>query len=438
MAERRRLYLDLVGGAAGDMILAALLDLGAPLARVREALDAVGLADVSLATREVAPAGLRALRLDVTVRGTPADSGPPPTATDGDHHPHDHDHDHHDHAHDHHHPHDHAHHDHAHRPYRVIAQTLRDARPLGERTRAIALDAFRRLAEAEGAVHGVPPDEVWFHEVGSDDAIADIVGTAAAIEALGIDELRASAVPLGRGLTRGAHGPVPLPGPATLHLLAAVHAPLAETPLRGETVTPTGAALIAALVSDFGPIPAMSLERIGAGAGHKDWPDRPNIVRALLGTCAPLPQPSGEDVVLESNIDDMSPAHLAALTKALFAAGAADVWSTPIQMKKGRLASQVSALSSESSLMAVAAAFTAHSTTLGIRVSRVQRIRTDRRIETVETPYGQVRVKIGDRPSGPPLVMPEFDDCERLAESAGVPVRAVFEAAQRAAWSGRP
>jgi uncharacterized protein (DUF111 family) len=215
-----------------------------------------------------------------------------------------------------------------------------------------------------------------------------------------------------------------------------IGAPVHQTELIGETVTPTGAALIRALAERFGPIPDLTLEKVGVGAGHRNWPDRPNVVRALLGRA---PASAGlftdrEDVLVETNIDDMTPAHLSALEAAVFAAGALDVWMAPVHMKKGRPGVVVSALVPTTTLNAVSVALMTHSTTLGIRVSEVGRIRGERHIEEVDTEYGRVRIKVAARPVGPALAMPEFDDCERLARAAGVPVRAVSEAAQRAFW----
>jgi uncharacterized protein (TIGR00299 family) protein len=322
------LYLDLVGGAAGDMILAALVDAGASLEPVRAAVRAVGLKEVSIEEAEAHPAGLRARRIDVMIAGQLADTGREGQPLHVPQHGHEHDHEQEtDHGHEH-------HHHHPHRPYPAVRRLIRDA-PLPERARAIALDAFYQLAEAEAVAHGVEVEEVVFHEVGADDAITDVVGVAIAVESLGIDEIVVSPVPIARGLTHGSHGPVPLPGPAVLHLLTG--APLLETSLVGEMVTPTGAALIAALADRFGPMPSMTLERVGVGAGHKSWPDRPNVVRAMIGQHLDLgASGSADELVVEANIDDMNPEHFGALEGALFEAGAIDVWSQPIRMKKGR------------------------------------------------------------------------------------------------------
>jgi len=412
---KRILYLDLVGGAAGDMLMAALLDLGGDLEAVRGALAAMGLHNISVTRTEAWPAGLRATRVDVALTGYRLLSvhGEEP-----------------DHAHTHGHAHAQVHdvpHTHAGaRPYREIRAMI-EGSSLPDSTKALALSAFAILASAEGSAHGVPVEEVTFHEVGGDDAIADIVGVAALITALAPDEIVVSPVPIGRGLTRGAHGPIPLPGPAVLAILTGV--PLAETGLQGETVTPTGAALLKALATRFGPMPSLELERSGSGAGHRAWPDRPNIVRAILGRGAELATSSDLESQVEANIDDMSPQHFGALERELFRAGAADVWCETILMKKGRLGTKVCAIVATAQVDAVAQAYLRHSTTLGVRVSPLRRIRAERHLEEIETRFGRVRVKRSDRGGPQDTFMPEHDDCERLAELAGVPVRAVWEEA---------
>jgi pyridinium-3,5-bisthiocarboxylic acid mononucleotide nickel chelatase len=408
--HKKILYLDLIGGAAGDMIFASLVDAGASLELARASIAELGLREVVVETRVVQSAGLRARQIDVMIHGELADQEA-----------HDHEHHHHD---------EHHHH---HRSYREIRELLRVS-GLAAKVKDIALDAFRRLAEGEARAHGVEVEEVVFHEVGADDAIADIVGVATLIAELSPDEIVVSPVPIARGLTQGAHGPIPLPGPATMHIL--LGAPLAETPLKGEMVTPTGAALLRAIATRFGPIPSMTVEAIGVGAGHRSWPDRPNVVRALVGKSDRRELLwTDDECVIEANIDDMSPQHFAPLERALFGAGALDVWSQPIQMKKARIGVLVSALAPRRLSEALSAVFFAHSTTIGVRVFSVARLRVERRIEEVETPYGKVRVKLAWRSVGPEQAMPEHDDCERLAAEAGLPISVVFEAAQRAAWS---
>lgn len=417
------LYLDLIGGAAGDMLMAALVDAGASLDRIREVVSGLGLDRVRIFTKTATPGGLRARQIDVMIGDELADRehipaeavaeaetrytllgkarGPKIQTA-------------------------HA----AHRSYTSIRELLEKA-SLPDRTRAIALGAFRLLAEAEAHVHGVDIDQVEFHEVGADDAITDIVGVATAIEELAPDEIVVSPVPVARGLTKGAHGPIPLPAPATIQIL--IGAPLVETPLAGELVTPTGAALLRTIATRFGPVPSMTVRAIGVGGGHKQWPDRPNVVRALIGDTSSSTATHSGEIVIETNIDDMSPQHFAALEKAIFDAGAMDVWSTAIQMKKGRAGRMVSALVADTLKDAVIQAFFMHSTTLGVRMHDVTRQRAERIMITAETAYGVIRVKISPRPSGPDLVMPEHDDCEKQALAHGVSIRVVWEAALRTA-----
>ena len=457
--SERVLYLDLVGGAAGDMILGALLDLGAPFQLVREALDAVGLTDVRIEKKEVYPASLRALQVDVfvggqladgtTVEGTPTIRTPDeawaqtraPTSDDqqivtktknestqgrvGRE------------VEDHHHHHHHHAHGRGHRAWKTIRDQLAQS-SLSANAKRIAQDAFRRLAEAESLAHGIPIDEVEFHEVGSDDAIADIVGVAVAFDSLKIGRVVSSPLPLGRCLSRGAHGPLPIPGPATLHILRG--APTIETPLQSETVTPTGAALVRTLADDFGAIPSMVLEGVGVGAGHKSWPDRPNVVRAILGEVSTVthpgvtPKPEPDVVQVETNLDDMSPEHFEVLFAALFEAGAVDVWANSATFKKGRTGWVVSALAPPTCEPAVSRAFFRNSPTLGVRSWMTQRRRLARTIETVVTPFGDIRVKRSSRPGAPDHVKPEHDDVRAAARAAKVPLRVVEEAALRAAW----
>lgn len=429
------LYLDLIGGAAGDMLMAALVDAGASLDRVREVIRGMGLAHVDIHTKLARPAGLRARQIDVIIRGELADKEylPAEVAEEAEAHargltitgvvhvpksgatPH-------------------AQDDHAHAPHRsyLDIRAQLEAAPLTPRTRTIALAAFHLLALAEAAAHGVALEEVTFHEVGADDAITDVVGVATAIDELAPDEIVVSPVPVARGLTRGAHGPIPLPAPATLHILTGV--PLVETPLRGELVTPTGAALLKAIATRFGAIPSMTVEAIGVGAGHKSWPDRPNVVRALIGRkSGTTAWTTDHECVVETNVDDMNPQHFADLERALFTAGALDVWTTPIHMKKGRPAVQVSALAARELLDAITHTFFTHSTTLGVRVTPVERRRAERTMIEVETRYGTIKVKRSPGAAGLTRWMPEHDDCAARAEAHGVPQRAVWEAALQAA-----
>jgi uncharacterized protein (TIGR00299 family) protein len=350
-------------------------------------------------------------------------------------HEHDHDHDH-DHDHEHEHDHDHDHPDQAeghhgpHRSYAEIKRLLARAR-LDADARALAGEIFRRIAEVEGELHGVRIDRVSFHEVGAYDSIADVVGIAAAIAHLEPASIGSLPPVVGTGRVRTAHGEVPVPAPATAALLAGIPI-LPEGD--GELTTPTGAAILAAVVDRFGPLPPMRVRAIGYGAGTREVPGRANVLRAIVGeTIGIADAPAAAEVVLiEANVDDMSPQLVSPLSEALAAAGAVDVWSTPIIMKKGRPAVQISALAPRAEAAAVERALFEHSTTLGLRRRLLERVVLARSFAKVSTPYGPVRVKIaalGDEVLG---AQPEFEDCRRLAARKRIPLREVLAAAAAA------
>jgi hypothetical protein len=289
-----------------------------------------------------------------------------------------------------------------------------------------AMGVFTRLAEAEAMVHGSTVEEVHFHEVGALDAIIDIVGVCAGLHALDITQLYASSLPLGEGWAMSAHGRIPVPAPATLALLSAVQAPMRPAPGPGELLTPTGAALLAELAT-FGQ-PRIQLQRVGMGAGQKEfvWP---NVARLLVGEALE----SGGFVQLETNIDDMNPEWYNAVSQKLFAAGALDVWLTPIQMKKGRPGVLLSLLAPASHEQKLAELLLAETTTLGVRIQPVQRHEAARSFATVQTPYGALRVKLKWLGGQVVSAKPELDECQRLAEALHAPLRQVYEAAQSAA-----
>ncbi len=393
-------YLDMPSGISGDMFLGCLVDSGWPVEQLIATIDRLGLPAASwrVARTRVMRGPLAATLLEVD-------------AAVGD----------------------------AHRHLHHIAEIL-DQVDLADRVKARSLAVFRRLAEAEAAVHGSSVDEVHFHEVGALDAIIDVVGVCAGLDELGITELYAGGAPLGEGWTQSAHGRIPLPAPATLALLAAVGAPTRPAPGPGELVTPTGAALLAELATFRQP--PMRLQRIGLGAGRKEfaWP---NVARLWLGEHAQEPTGAGRAtpeamVVLATNIDDMNPELYAAASRALFAAGARDVWLTSIQMKKDRPAVQLSVLAPQTLEAALVDVLFRETTTLGVRVQPVTRYAAARSEATVATPYGEVRVKIKLMDGQPVGVKPEHEDCVRLAAAADVPVRMVYEAALAAAYTRWP
>jgi uncharacterized protein (TIGR00299 family) protein len=380
-------YFDLIGGVAGDMLMAALIDAGADAHRVFEALARLDLEHRGPLAVEVTRGGLRALHL----RGTPG----------------------------------------THQEPRTLAAILAilDRGDLPSQVRASAEDVFRRLVDAEARAHGRPPESVTLHEAGDDDAIFDVVGVLLALADLGVDEVVCSPVPLGSG---GSRQGFPWPGPATLELLRGL--PVSGPPPRSEATTPTGAALVATLATSFGDAPSMVLERTGYGAGTRDPSEHPNLLRVLVGQRTARPWKVERDVrVIETNLDDLSPQLVADAARALFEAGALDVWQTPIQMKQGRLGVTLSALASGSMTEAVKAAFFRTTTTLGLREYPVDRAVLEREIRFVEVRGERVRVKLGRLAGEVSTTMPEHADLERLAERTGVAIRQLWHEAMSAA-----
>ncbi|HXG76888.1 MAG TPA: nickel pincer cofactor biosynthesis protein LarC [Gaiellaceae bacterium] len=383
----RLLYLDCVGGLAGDMLLAALLDAGADVERLRAVPGELGLREVGVAVERVERQGIGALHVRVE-----------------------------------------APEEHEHRAYRELRRLVAGSGlPEGARERALA--TFARLAEAEGAIHGVPAEDVHFHELGAVDTLVDVCGAHVLLAELGVERVACSPLPVARGLARAAHGVLPLPAPATLALLAG--APLVGVETEAELVTPTGAALAATLVEEWGPLPPLTLERVGYGAGTRDLPDRPNVVRVLLG--AAETRPAGRALLLETNLDDLPPELVPDAVERCFAAGALDVWTVPATMKKGRPGFVLSALCRPGAEGDVARALLEETTALGVRVTPVDRYELEREERTVEVAGGSVRVKVGLLEGRVVNVAPEHDDCAALARSTGRSVKSVWAEALAAA-----
>jgi pyridinium-3,5-bisthiocarboxylic acid mononucleotide nickel chelatase len=379
-------YLDCVGGLAGDMLVAALLDAGAELETLRGIPRALGIDGVEIEVARVERQGIGALHLTIE-------------AAD----------------------------DHDHRRYADIRDLVRDA-DLPERARARALEAFRRLAEVEGGVHGVPPDDVHFHELGSLDTLVDVCGAFVLLDELGVERVVSSPLPFARGLVEAAHGVLPLPAPATLGLLQG--AELVGIDAADELVTPTGAAIAGAVVDAWGALPRLTLERVGYGAGTKDLADRPNIVRVLLGSES---RRLTAVVVLETNLDDFTPELVPDAVGRCYEAGALDVWTVPAQMKKGRPGFVLSALARPDAEAAVADALLRETSALGVRVSRLDRYELDREERTVEVEGSEVRIKVGLLAGRVVNVAPEHDDCAAVAKASGRSVKSVWaEALARA------
>ncbi|MBM3476569.1 MAG: nickel pincer cofactor biosynthesis protein LarC, partial [Armatimonadetes bacterium] len=294
-----------------------------------------------------------------------------------------------------------------------------------------SLAVLNAIAEAEAHVHGVALEAVHFHEIGGLDTLVDVTGAALALELLGIERVTSAAIPLSHGFIDCAHGKLPVPPPAVTELVKGV--PTVPLDIEGETVTPTGAALAVTLAEGFGPPPPMTVERVGYGAGTSEWPDVPNVLRVLVGRVQPEQATEAtEVVVLEANIDDMPGEHFALAMERCLEAGALDVWFTPIQMKKNRPAVLLSVLAEPEDAARIADAIFENTTTLGIRRSTMSRVCLPRRHETVETPYGPVRLKVAALPSGGETVSPEYEDCVEAARREGVPLRAVYAAARQA------
>jgi uncharacterized protein (TIGR00299 family) protein len=373
------------------MVLGAALDAGAPADAVRSALDSLGL-PITLEIETVKRCGFAATKATVHAKDE--------------------------------------------ENYRFLPdiEAILAKGALTDRQRGLALTIFRKLAEAEAAAHGMPLEKVHFHEVGALDSIADIVGAAVALDLLGAEKFTGSAVPTGSGTVKGAHGIMPVPAPGTAALLKGV--PLAKSSVKGELTTPTGAAILVTLVTEFTDTPAMTIERIGTGAGTKDFIEQPNILRIFVGEARGRPSPSLESDsiwVLETNLDDCPPEVIGYAIDRLFAAGALDVYATPVQMKKNRPGVLLTVLADAADRDELEAILFRETATFGVRRYPAERSKLRREAVTVETPWGPVRAKRGWRADGFAVVTPEYDDCARVAKEHGVPLRDVYEAVRATA-----
>jgi len=393
------IYLDCVGGIAGDMLLAALLDAGAPEEALRKLPGRLGLDGVELRVERVERHGIGALHLDVLAHGRSADTGPP-------------------------------------RSWISIRDQV-GAAELDWGVRLRALVVLRRLAEVEASIHGVSPEEVHFHELGAVDTLIDVVGAVTLLASLGVERLVCSPLPLGRGTVQAAHGMLPLPAPATARLLQG--AQVVGVELEAELVTPTGAALATVLADEWGPIPAMTLERDGFGAGTSDFAERANVVRVLLGSApdeSTLDESAparGEVALLETNLDDLIPEFIPDAVERCLAAGALDVWAAPVTMKKGRPGLVFSALARPADQDRVAQAILEHTSALGVRVSSLQRYELEREWGSVDVDGHRVRIKLGRLDGRVVNVAPEHDDCKFAADATGRPIKSIWAAALAAA-----
>jgi len=380
-------YLDCSTGISGDMTVAALIDAGIDAGAIRTAVDSLGLPGVKMTTHQVMRCAFRALHLKIE------------------------------------HPEQHAH-----RHLSDIVKIIGAAKGLTERQKDSARRIFAAIAAAEAKVHGTTVEKIHFHEVGAIDSIVDIVAAAVGFDLLGVDEVLASRVPTGRGQVRIAHGVCQVPTPGTAELLVGV--PLVDVPLDAELTTPTGAAILKTFVKRFGPLPEMTIERVGYGAGTKEFPDRANILRLIVGT-TPATADSDQVFVLETNLDDVSGEVIGFTKQKLLVAGALDVFSTSIQMKKDRPGTLLSVLCRPADRERIEAILFSETATFGLRRHLVDRSKRQRQSCTVETPWGQVEGKLGG--IGASLVFtPEFDSCSKLAAQYAVPLRDVYRAAEMA------
>jgi len=426
----KHLHLDCFAGIAGDMFLGALLDLGVPQTVLRDGLARLDLsATYELRIGRRLQMGLSGCDVKVVLPGAEHQ------------HPHQHHaHEAHDHARDHHHDHEHEHEhhgpshapasgaSHGHRTWASI-RALIERSGLGEPVKRRALDIFGRVARAEARLHDRPEDEVAFHEVGAIDSIVDIVGAAILLEHLAPARITSRPVPLGHGFTTCAHGRLPVPAPAALAILAEAAAPVEDGAADLELCTPTGAAIVASCAEAYGQLPAAPVLAAGYGAGDSTLPDRPNLLRVVVLESQPPDPAELEAVVLEANVDDMPGEWSGHLLERLFAAGARDVWFTPIVMKKGRPALTVSALCAADHLNVVGDVLLAESTSIGYRYRRVGRRTLTRGMVEVETAYGRLRLKVsrdGDRVLN---AAPEYEVLRVAAARHGVPLKEVHAAA---------
>ncbi|MEE9294674.1 MAG: nickel pincer cofactor biosynthesis protein LarC [Phycisphaerae bacterium] len=386
-------YFDCFNGAAGDMILGALIDARLPADELRAVLNTLPIDGYELSIERINKQGFAATRFDVKLDRPRK------------------------------------------QPHRHLADIRRiiEGSSLSKPVQRRALAVFERLAKAEARVHGTTVDQVHFHEVGAVDSVIDIVGACWAIERLRIDRVVCSPIPTGSGTVTCAHGVMPVPTPATAILLQRV--PLAENDEPGELTTPTGAAILTELAESFGPLPAMRIDHVGMGAGRREGKRRPNVLRVMVGSDVETPE-MDRITVLEANLDDSTPEIIGHAIERLLAAGALDAYCLPIQMKKSRPGLLLTVLAEVPQAGALESIMFAETTTFGIRRHEVLRSKLSRRIETVETRFGPIKVKIGGRGGCVVSVAAEYEDCRAAAAAQDAPLREVMSEAV-AVWKGR-
>ncbi len=383
------LYFDCFAGIAGDMIIGALLDAGLDLDELRGELATLKVPGYTLSAEKTARNSITGTKFNVNVSEE----------------------------------------DHAHRHLKDIVELI-DSSELSDTVKERSAQTFRTLAAAEASIHGESIESVHFHEVGGVDSIIDIIGSFIGLEKLGIEAVYASRVHLGTGFVRSAHGKIPVPAPATLALLQDV--PVYSTGITSELVTPTGAAVLVTLAKEFGPLPRMTVERTGYGAGSREL-EIPNLLRVCIGEAAGPAAKREELVLAETNIDDMNPQLFDHVGERLFEQGALDVYLTPVQMKKGRPATVLSALVRPDKLDEVLSVIFSETTTLGVRINRIERAYLERELVKVETRYGTVSVKVARTAGGIANVSPEYEECRAIAAAQHLPLKDVYDEVKAAA-----
>ena len=403
----KTIYFDCFAGAAGDMLVGALIDVGLDFTALEGELAKLEVGGYDLSSDSVLKQGVTSSKFRVNI------------------------------THETHHHHEgegsHGAHHHG-RSYSQIREILEKA-PIPEAPKSRAVSAFHRLGVVEADIHGVSLDEIHFHEVGAVDSIIDVTGYFLGLHMLGIERVAASPLPTGSGFVQCAHGRMPVPAPATAKLLEGV--PVAESRLEGEVLTPTGALLLAESAEFFGPVPEMTITRVGYGAGDKDQPDTPNVVRAFLGeseTSEEGDAPPGTIAVLEANIDDMTPELFPHVIEGALKAGALDAFSIPVTGKKGRPGQLLTILCPLTEQDALTRFLFRETSTLGVRHRTTHRAVAEREWMEVDLAWGKVRIKKGTFEGALTNLAPEYEDCRRLAEESGVPLKEVIEAALARAW----
>lgn len=430
----KTLYLDIFSGISGDMFIGAMLDLGVDAHTFEHELEKLGLHEYHLHVARGERGAITGTKFDVHLAHE---------------HPHEHHEDHghsHTHSHTHGSPHAHSHehhHEHHHEHEHAHGRTFSDIRALIQRSRLSewvkhkAVAVFHRVAVAEGRIHGHPPEEVHFHEVGAVDSIVDIVGACVALEMLGRPRVLAAAPVEGTGTIRCAHGQFPIPAPATLEILSARGVVLSQCEEPGELITPTGAAILAEFVERFGPLPHFAVEKIGYGLGTRQNKTRPNVLRALLGQEAapdtvaksPLDWETDTVVVLATNLDDINPELLGAFVEKSLALGALDTFYTPVHMKKNRPGVLLTVLCAPSDAEKFSELILRETSAFGVRRTTAERRKLRRELTSVETPYGEVAIKLGRLNGVIIQAAPEYESCRSVAERTGLPIRQIYAAA---------